>query len=84
MINSFRFGWYQPIVVDGDTVDGFTPISGDAVVKELGIQGVQPSALPLVRVPEQVDAGLGAVDETLQRVEQQLLIARERRDVGHI
>ncbi len=45
LINSFRFGWYQPIVIDGDTVDGFKPISGDAVVKELGIQGVNPQGL---------------------------------------
>ena len=45
LVNSFRFGWYQPIVLDGGTVDGFTPISGDAVVKELGIQGVNPQSL---------------------------------------
>jgi hypothetical protein len=45
LINSFRFGWYQPIVTDGDVVDGFTPIAGDAVVSELGIQGVNPQGL---------------------------------------
>lgn len=45
IVNSIRFGWYQPIVIDGDTVDGYKPISGDAVVKELGIQGVNPQGL---------------------------------------
>jgi outer membrane receptor protein involved in Fe transport len=45
LINSFRFGWYQPIVIDGDAVDGYKPIAGDAVVKELGIQGVNPQGL---------------------------------------
>jgi hypothetical protein len=45
LVNSVRFGWYQPIVVDGGTVDGYTPITGDAVVKELGIQGVNPQGL---------------------------------------
>ncbi len=44
-VNSIRFGWYQPIVNDGGTVDGFTPIKGDDVVKELGIQGVNPQGL---------------------------------------
>ncbi len=45
LINTFRFGWYQPIVLDGDVVDGFQPIAGDTVVKELGIQGVNPKGL---------------------------------------
>ena len=45
LVNSVRFGWYQPIVTDGGTVDNFTPITGDAVVKELGIQGVNPQGL---------------------------------------
>jgi outer membrane receptor protein involved in Fe transport len=44
-VNSIRFGWYQPIVNDGGTVDGYKPITGDAVVKELGIQGVNPEGL---------------------------------------
>lgn len=44
-VNTIRFGWYQPIVNDGGTVDGFNPITGDAVVKELGIQGVNPQGL---------------------------------------
>ncbi|MCL4854825.1 MAG: hypothetical protein KJZ78_25975, partial [Bryobacteraceae bacterium] len=35
----------QPKVVDGDTVDGFTPIKGDDVVQQLGLQGVNPQGL---------------------------------------
>lgn len=44
-VNTVRFGWYQPIVNDGGTVDGFNPLTGDAAVKELGIQGVNPQGL---------------------------------------
>src|SRR5262245_17120321 len=45
LVNSFRFGLYRPDVIDGDEVDGFTPWRGDAVVSELGIQGVNPKGL---------------------------------------
>ncbi|MFN7921555.1 MAG: carboxypeptidase regulatory-like domain-containing protein [Bryobacteraceae bacterium] len=45
LVNTVRFGWYQPIVNDGGTVDGFNPVTGDAAVKELGIQGVNPQSL---------------------------------------
>ncbi len=45
LVNTIRFGWYQPILVDGGTVDGFTPLRGDTAVKELGIQGVNPQNL---------------------------------------
>lgn len=45
IVNTFRFGWYQPIVIDGGNVDGFSPVAGDAAVKELGIQGVNPQNL---------------------------------------
>ena len=44
-VNSVRVGWYQPIVNDGGTVDGFTPLTGDAAVADLGIQGVNPQGL---------------------------------------
>jgi hypothetical protein len=44
-VNTFRFGWYQPIVNDGGTVDGFSPTTGDAAVRDLGIQGVNPQGL---------------------------------------
>ena len=45
LVNTFRFGWYQPIVNDGGTVDGFSPVTGDSAVKALGIQGVNPQGL---------------------------------------
>ncbi|MBI3684457.1 MAG: TonB-dependent receptor [Acidobacteria bacterium] len=51
LVNSFRFGLYRPDVIDGDEVDGFTPLRGDAVVKELGIQGVNPKGLSAMGFP---------------------------------
>ena len=45
LVNTIRFGWSQPIVNDGGVVNGFTPVTGDAAVKELGIQGVNPRSL---------------------------------------
>lgn len=47
-----RFGWYLNKVVDGNTVDGYEPLKGDAVVRELGIQGVNPRGLSAMGFPE--------------------------------
>jgi len=51
LVNTFRFGWYQPKVIDGGTVDGYTPFKGDVAVKELGIQGVNPQNLSEMGFP---------------------------------
>lgn len=51
LVNTARFGWYQPMFYDGGTVDGFTPITGDAAVSELGIQGVNPQKLSAMGFP---------------------------------
>jgi hypothetical protein len=51
LVNSFRFGYYQAVVTDGTTVDGFTPQKGDDVVKALGIQGVNPQGLSAMGFP---------------------------------
>jgi outer membrane receptor protein involved in Fe transport len=61
LVHTFRFGWYQPIVTDGDTVDGFTPIRGDAVIQELGIQGVNPQGLSGMGFPRVDITGLQAI-----------------------
>jgi hypothetical protein len=61
LVHTFRFGWYQPIVVDGDTVDGFTPVSGDAAVTELGIQGVNQQGLSGMGFPRIDITGLQAI-----------------------
>ena len=41
-IHAIRFGWYKNIAQDGEQVDGFTPLKGNDVVKDLGITGVNP------------------------------------------
>lgn len=51
LVNSARLGLYRPQVIDGDTVDGFTPLRGDAIVSELGIQGVNPQGLSAMGFP---------------------------------
>jgi outer membrane receptor protein involved in Fe transport len=58
LVHTFRFGWYQPIVTDGDTVDGYTPLRGDEAVQELGIQGVNPQGLSGMGFPRVDIAGL--------------------------
>ncbi|MBI4876352.1 MAG: carboxypeptidase regulatory-like domain-containing protein, partial [Acidobacteria bacterium] len=42
LVNSFRVGLYKEKYTDGDTLYGVTPFKGDAAVKELGLQGVNP------------------------------------------
>lgn len=42
MVNTFRFGWMWDFIEDGIEVDGFTPRPGDEVVRQIGLQGVNP------------------------------------------
>src|SRR5712692_7376413 len=51
VVNTFRFGLYKPNVYDGTEVGGVTPLKGDQVVKELGIQGVNPKGLSAMGFP---------------------------------
>lgn len=57
-----RFGWYLNKVVDGNTVDGYEPLKGDAVVRELGIQGVNPRGLSAMGFPEMNITGYTALN----------------------
>jgi hypothetical protein len=50
-VNTVRFGLYKETLKDGDTVNGFSPVKGDQVVKELGIQGVNPQGLSAMGFP---------------------------------
>src|SRR5207249_9447338 len=45
LVNTARFGLYNERITDGDTVSGFTPQRGDTVVKDIGLQGVNPGGL---------------------------------------
>jgi hypothetical protein len=51
LVNTVRFGYYQADVVDGSTVDNYTPQTGDDIVKQLGIQGVNPQGLSAMGFP---------------------------------
>ncbi|HUS07276.1 MAG TPA: carboxypeptidase regulatory-like domain-containing protein [Bryobacteraceae bacterium] len=51
LVNTFRFGFYGAVAEDGGTVDGFTPQRGDKVVKDLGLQGVNPRNLSAMGFP---------------------------------
>jgi hypothetical protein len=42
VVNTFRVGFYKEKYTDGDPLYGVTPFKGDAAVKELGLQGVNP------------------------------------------
>ena len=44
LVNTARWGWIKDHINDGSTVAGFTPVNGDAVVKDIGLQGVNPKA----------------------------------------
>ena len=51
VVNTFRWGLYQPNVIDGDEVSGTKPLNGNDVVKDLGIQGVNPKGLSAMGFP---------------------------------
>jgi Carboxypeptidase regulatory-like domain/TonB dependent receptor len=44
LVNSARVGFYKEQYTDGDPLYGVTPFKGDAAVKELGLQGVNPKS----------------------------------------
>jgi Carboxypeptidase regulatory-like domain len=51
LVNSARFGLYRPNYSDGVTLDNVTPLRGDEVVSELGIQGVNPKNVSAMGFP---------------------------------
>jgi carboxypeptidase family protein/TonB-dependent receptor-like protein len=51
MVQSFRFALYKAKFTWGEELDGFQPIVGDQVVKELGIQGVNTKNLSAMGFP---------------------------------
>jgi hypothetical protein len=57
LVNTFRVGLYQEKVEDGLSLYGETPMKGDAAVKELGIQGVNPQGLSAAGFPRMAITG---------------------------
>ncbi|MBK9168499.1 MAG: carboxypeptidase regulatory-like domain-containing protein [Bryobacterales bacterium] len=58
LINTFRWGWIKDYFIDGTTVDGFTPVTGDQVVQDLGLQGVNPQGFSAMGFPRMDIVGL--------------------------
>lgn len=52
LVNTARWGWIKDYINDGGTVNGYTPVKGDSVVKNLGLQGVNPRNYSAEGFPE--------------------------------
>lgn len=61
LVNTARFGIYNEKIHDGDTVGGFTPQNGDAVVRDIGLQGVNPQNLSAQGFPRMDITGYGTL-----------------------
>ncbi len=67
LVNTFRFGWNGNWMIDGEKQgrgEGITPPKGDAVVKQIGLQGVNPRGLSAMGFPRMDIAGLTALQTT--------------------
>lgn len=63
LINSFRFGWIKDRVDDGKQNYGFKPPNGDAAVKAIGLEGVNPQGLSAMGFPEQNIVGFTSLSQ---------------------
>ena len=61
LVNTARFGLYKETLKDGDTVSGVTPVKGDQVIKDLGIQGVNPQNLSAMGFPIMAISGFSNI-----------------------
>jgi len=51
LVHSVRFALYRPKFTWGEEVAGFNPLPADQIVKELGLQGVNPKGLSAMGFP---------------------------------
>ncbi len=61
LLNTFRFGLYEPNTTDGGQVDGFTPLRGDKVTSDIGLQGVNAKGLSAMGAPQFNISGYSAI-----------------------
>ncbi|HYM12330.1 MAG TPA: carboxypeptidase regulatory-like domain-containing protein [Bryobacterales bacterium] len=52
LVNTVRWGWIKDYINDGDTIAGVTPVKGDAVVKDIGLLGVNPRGFSAQGFPQ--------------------------------
>jgi carboxypeptidase family protein/TonB-dependent receptor-like protein len=58
LVNTARWGWIKDYFIDGSEIDGFKPVTGDAVVRDLGLQGVNPGGLSAMGFPQLIIQGV--------------------------
>ncbi|MGH9341952.1 MAG: TonB-dependent receptor domain-containing protein [Acidobacteriota bacterium] len=64
VVNTFRFGWNGNYMIDGETVDGWTPPKGDEAVAAIGLQGVNPSGISAQGFPRMDISGMSTLFTT--------------------
>jgi hypothetical protein len=52
LVNTARWGWIKDYINDGDTISGVTPVKADAVVSDIGLQGVNPRGYSAMGFPQ--------------------------------
>ncbi|MCE5309070.1 MAG: carboxypeptidase-like regulatory domain-containing protein [Acidobacteriales bacterium] len=62
IVNTARFGWLKDYYVDGDEVDGFTPVHGDEIVSAIGLLGVNPKGYKAQGAPSIALTGFAGID----------------------
>lgn len=70
LVNTFRLGWLWDFVEDGTEVDGFTPRNGDEVVRQIGLQGVNPSGLSAQGFPRMDLTGFTSLETVAGGIKQ--------------
>lgn len=70
VVNTFRFGWMWDYVEDGTEVDGFTPRRGDEVVRQIGLQGVNPRGLSAQGFPRMDITGYTSLETVAGGIKQ--------------
>lgn len=59
LVNTLRWGWIKDYYVDGNTVDGYTPVRGDKVIEAIGLQGLETAMkFPRMGFPEMAITGV--------------------------
>lgn len=66
LVNTARMGWYRERTLDGGDVFGFRPLLGDAAVKYLRLQGVNPQGLSAAGFPVMNISGMNRLGPSYQ------------------
>jgi len=61
LVNSFTFGHQTDLILDGEEEKGFKPLTGDAAVKAIGLQGVNPKNYSSQGFPAMTISGLSTL-----------------------